>query len=773
MSIWRNPTEIGYELSTTPLLFKEEGAFYLAKDNREAELLKKICLFWNKNFPTELILSPAVLKEQKVSQADYEKKLIHLSIGQDMPPQDIIAKLTDLNFEKDKTANRPKTFARRGELLDVYINEPTRFEFFGNKIDKIYTFDLKGKKQKELESVGIKPELIPESATILSEHDLQLEFTNPKFYNLRFKELEHDLGHYLKIWILTKESSKLRKLIIDANFLDFPKEKFKLESFILPTENFIFLTDDNIFGAPILEEKTELDEDFIDNLVPGDYVVHIDHGIGRYAGPVVMDGEKFFKLEYAKGDKLYVPMDKADRLDRYIGSPNPKLHRLSEESWLNAVNKIKENTQQTARELLDVYANREIAEAPIIKSHEHEEKELAESFEHTLTPDQKTCLHDLFQDMKKTAPMDRLICGDVGFGKTEVAVRAAFRAVLNGYQVAVLCPTTILTQQHFDTFSERLKPFGINVEILSRFRTSAQQKKNVEELKEGKIDIIIGTHRLLSNDIKFNHLGLIIIDEEQKFGVKHKEKLKKLRSNAHILTMTATPIPRTLNLALSGLRNISSIRTPPPGRMSIQTIIDRDEDEIIKNAIQAELNRKGQTYFLHNKVETIHFAKDRLQKLLPKANISIAHGQQDPTTLSRAMHDFDTGTTDILVCSTIIENGLDIPNANTLIVEDAPNFGLAQLYQIRGRIGRSYQQAYAYFLYRDQELTDLAKKRLKALKEASALGAGFELAMRDLELRGVGSILGKKQHGHAQEVGLNLYLRLLNQAVNELRQEEK
>ena len=769
MSIWRNPTEIGYELGTTPLLFKNGGSFYLAKDNREAELLKKICLFWNKNFPTNLILSLSHLKDHQVSQEKYNKKLLTLSKNQNIPPHDIITKLADLNFEKDKTANRPKTFARRGDILDIYINEPTRFEFLGNKIDKIYTFDQKGKKKKELEKIKIKPDLIPASAKILTDHDLELEFTNPKFYNLRFKELEHDLGHYLKIRILTKDSPKLRKIIPEAKFLDFPEAKFKLESFILQSENLIFLIDDNIFGAPILEEKTELDEDFISNLLPGDYVVHIDHGIARYAGPEEMDGEKFFKLEYAKGDKLYIPWEKADRIDKYIGSPNPKLHRLSEESWLNVVTKIKEDTQQTARELLDIYANREIAESPIIKPREYEEKELAESFEHTLTPDQKTSLHDSFQDLKKPVPMDRLICGDVGFGKTEVAIRAAFRAVLNGYQVAVLCPTTILTQQHFDTFSHRLKPFGIKVEILSRFRTSAQQKKYIEEIKKGKIDILIGTHRLLSNDIKFKNLGLIIIDEEQKFGVKHKEKLKKLRTNAHILTMTATPIPRTLNLALSGLRNISSIRTPPPGRMSIQTIIDKDEDEIIKNAIKLELDRNGQTYFLHNKVETIDFAKNRLQKLFPKATVGVAHGQQDPTTLARAMHDFDTGTTDILVCSTIIENGLDIPNANTLIVENAPNFGLAQLYQIRGRIGRSYKQAYAYFLYSDQELTDLAKKRLKALKEASGLGAGFELAMKDLELRGVGSILGKKQHGHAQEVGLNLYLRLLNQAVNELK----
>ncbi|MFH1536962.1 MAG: DEAD/DEAH box helicase [Patescibacteria group bacterium] len=779
MSIWRNPTEIGYELSTTPLLFIKEDSLYLARDQREAELLKKICLFWNQNFPIQKIISPEFLKTNKISEAEFKKLAFSLNINQEIQIQETLDKLKNLDFIRNKTANLEKTLSLRGDILDINLHEfnnPIRIEFNNNNIAKIYSFNLAnnlpcrqaGKKIKNLTHLEIKPDKISDKAKIIEEKDLRLEFTSPKFYNLRFKELQNDLNSYLKISVLTKDSPKLRKIISQAKYLDEPEENIKIESFILESENLIFLTDENIFGSPISEEKTELDEDFIANLTPGDYVVHIDHGIALYSGPTLMDGKKFFVLEYAKNDKLYVPWEKAERIDKYIGAEEPKLHRLSESSWLDVVNKIKKKAQINAKELLEIYASREMAEAP--KFHKYdEEQELTDSFEYELTADQKRCVEEIYKDFQKQKPTDRLICGDVGFGKTEVAIRAAYRAVLNGYQVAILCPTTILAQQHFDTFYKRLNKLGVNIELLSRFKTSKQQKDIVEKIKLGDIDIIIGTHRLLSKDIAFNKLGLIIIDEEQRFGVKHKEKLKKLRSSAHILTLTATPIPRTLNLALSGLRNISSIRTPPPGRMSISTNISQDNNETIKNAISLELNRKGQVYFLHNKVETISFAKKRLQKLFPKSKVGIAHGQLAPKDLSKIMHEFDTGQIDILVCSTIIENGLDIPRANTLIVENAPNFGLAQLYQIRGRIGRSYQKAYAYFLYDSKTLTEDARKRLKALKEASKLGSGFELAMKDLEHRGVGAILGKNQHGHAEAVGLNLYLRLLNQAVKEMK----
>ncbi|MBU0671259.1 MAG: DEAD/DEAH box helicase [Patescibacteria group bacterium] len=753
-------------------------SFYLTRDQREAELIKKICLFWNDHFPINKIISPYELKENKISEKEYKNLKINLKPGQQIKIKDLLEKLSKLDYERNKTANQEKTFAVRGDIIDIYHGYPVRLEFDKDKIEKIYQFKLDtnlprrqaGKKLRDLSELIVYPDKISENAFIVEEKDLQLQFMSPKFYNLRFRELETDLSGFLKIKFLTKDSPKLRKIFPAAEYLNQPKDKVKLESFILLSENLIFLTDDNIFGAPILEEKTELDEDFIANLEPGDYVVHIDHGIAKYAGPYEDEnGKKFFKLEYAKKDKLYVPWDKADRIDKYIGSPNPKLHRLSEESWLNIVSKIKEHTQKTAEEILHIYAQRELAEAHTMKECPPEE-ELAHSFEYDLTPDQERSIEEIYKDLDRKRPMDRLVCGDVGFGKTEVAIRAAFRAVLNGYQVAVLCPTTILTQQHFDTFHDRLDQFGVNIDLLSRFRTGKQQKEAIAKLKEGKVDIIIGTHRLLSKDIKFNNLGLIIIDEEQKFGVRHKEKLKELRSNAHILTMTATPIPRTLNLALSGLRNISAIRTAPPGRMAIETLIEQDDDRIVKNALETELKRKGQAYYLYNKVETIGFAAKRIQKLIPSARIGIAHGQQDAKTLAKVMSQFDNHEIDILVCSTIIENGLDITNANTLIVQNAPNFGLAQLYQIRGRIGRSHQQAYAYFLYNQEKLTDEARKRLKALKEASAIGSGYELAMKDLEQRGVGAILGKNQHGHAQAVGLNLYLRLLNQSVKELKE---
>ncbi|MBI5466959.1 MAG: DEAD/DEAH box helicase, partial [Candidatus Kerfeldbacteria bacterium] len=365
--------------------------------------------------------------------------------------------------------------------------------------------------------------------------------------------------------------------------------------------------------------------------------------------------------------------------------------------------------------------------------------------------------------------MDRLVCGDVGFGKTEVAIRAAFRAVINHKQVALLSPTTILTQQHFDTFKNRLKDFPIKIAALSRFETKEEQQAALAQLKAGEIDVIIGTHRLLSPDVKFKGLGLIIIDEEQRFGVKHKEKLKALRTEAHVLTLTATPIPRTLNFALSGLRDISVIETPPEGRRPIETNIQSYSDEVVVDAIVRELNRKGQVYYVHNEVETMHLTKDYLQRLMPKVSIGIAHGQMDEKALSDVMERFDNQQLDILLASTIIENGLDLPNVNTLVVDYATQFGLAQLYQLRGRIGRGDRQAYAYFLYRSEKIGGKPSKRLQALMEAKELGSGFRLAMRDLEIRGTGNILGKKQHGHVTAIGLNLYARLLAQAVEELR----
>jgi transcription-repair coupling factor (superfamily II helicase) len=552
-----------------------------------------------------------------------------------------------------------------------------------------------------------------------------------------------------------------------------------MEGFVVELSHELFITDKEVFGRHALrqEEKNILDQAFLSNLEEGDFVVHADHGVGKFAGMKnnTIDGvtHEYFLLEYAEQDKLYVPVENADKLTKYLGTEQPKIHRLSGSSWKSVTQKIKEEARILAKDLLQLYAERTVAEAPTSGAETDEERRLKLSFPYNETLDQQKAIDDITSDLQRPKPMDRLICGDVGFGKTEVAIRAAFKVMMNGFQVALLTPTTILTQQHYDTFKERLKDFNVRIAILSRFETKAEQDKVIREIQTGDVDIVVGTHRLLSNDVKFKRLGLVVIDEEQRFGVKHKEQLKKLRKEIHVLTLTATPIPRTLNIALSSIRDISLIETPPEGRLPIETIIEPYGDLLVREAIKKEFARKGQVYYLYNKVETIELAAKRLKKIVPEARIGIAHGQLDEESLAKVMSEFDNGKTNILVCSTIIENGLDLPNVNTIIVENATKFGLAQLYQLRGRVGRGLRQAYAFFLYGSHKLTGNAKKRLQSLLEARELGSGFQLALRDLEIRGVGNILGKEQHGKVSAVGLALYSRLLAQAVDEIKTGKK
>ncbi|MBU2229023.1 transcription-repair coupling factor, partial [Patescibacteria group bacterium] len=570
---------------------------------------------------------------------------------------------------------------------------------------------------------------------------------------------------------LIKNSSALKKNVI---FISAPPTS--LEGFILPSNKIALFTDQEIFGFSQhtkKQESSKIDHKFLAELKAGDMVVHLDHGIARFRGMVKKEIEEvlreFFYLEYDQGDKLFVPVYQAEKLNKYIGKQNPPLHRLGSSHWKEVCLKIKRDSLKLAKELLETSTARAQTETISLKKETPEEKKLAKTFEFEVTPDQQRSIEEINHDLARIIPMDRLVCGDVGFGKTEVAIRAAFKTVMNGMQVALLSPTTILTQQHFDTFKERLGEFGINIELLSRLKSPKEQKHIISQLKNNQIDIVIGTHRLLSKDVQFKNLGLVIVDEEQRFGVEHKEKLKKLKNDVHILTLTATPIPRTLNFALSGLKDISTIETPPAGRLAIETIIRPARDELITDAIQQELKRNGQVYFLHNKVETIEAKAKQVHKLVPKARIGIVHGQLHEQDMVDVMERFDNREIDVLVSTTIIENGLDLPNANTLIVEDATNFGLSQLYQLRGRIGRADRQAFAYFLYKSKKLTPDAKKRLIALLEAKELGSGFQLALRDLEIRGTGNLLGKEQHGKVNAIGLNLYLNLLQQSAEEIR----
>ena len=519
-------------------------------------------------------------------------------------------------------------------------------------------------------------------------------------------------------------------------------------------------------------------EDSFSDLKHGDYVVHIDYGIGRFFGLVErrLDDiqREYLLVEYANGDQLYIPVHQADRISRYVGadSTSPSLSRLGSSEWTRAKSKTREAVEQVARDLLELYAQRQTIQGTAFPPDTPWQNELEASFAHQETDDQIQALEAIKGDMERPKPMDRLICGDVGYGKTEVALRAAFKAVMHGKQTAILVPTTVLAQQHFNTFRRRLAAFPVKVEMLSRFRSRKETAEIIRGLISGEIDIVIGTHRLLQPDVHFKDLGLLIIDEEQRFGVTHKEFLKRMRTEVDVLTLTATPIPRTLYMALTGARDISTISTPPEDRLPVRTHVGLYDPQLVRSALLRELDRGGQVFFVHNRVQTIATMQRRLERLVPEARFTVAHGQMPEGKLSQTMKQFSSGEIDVLVSTSIIESGLDIPNANTLIVDRADRFGLAQLYQLRGRVGRAAIQGFAYFFRAaGQQATEEALHRLEIIAEHSQLGAGYAIAMRDMEMRGAGDILGTRQHGYIASVGFHLYTRLLTSAVRRMRLE--
>jgi transcription-repair coupling factor (superfamily II helicase) len=511
----------------------------------------------------------------------------------------------------------------------------------------------------------------------------------------------------------------------------------------------------------------------------GDYVVHVEHGIAQYQGlkEIVQDGlsVEFMILEFAEQTKLYVPLTRLDLIQKYRSTdagPAPVLNRLGSQQWTKTKARVRKAMQDMAGELLKLYAERTTAQGTAFSKDNEFQREFEDSFDYSETDDQISAIRAIKYDMESTTPMDRLLCGDVGYGKTEVAMRAAFKAVQDGKQVAVLTPTTILSFQHFETFKQRFAQFPINIEMISRFRTAKEQKIIVERVETGRVDILIGTHRLLSKDIKFQDLGLLVVDEEQRFGVRHKERLKQMRKEIDVLAMSATPIPRTLHMSLVGLRDMSVIETPPKDRMAIQTVVAKFDEKIVRSAIEVELERGGQVYFVHNRVESIYEIAARIQELVPAARVAVGHGQMSETELERVMLAFMRHEYDVLVATTIIENGLDIPLANTILINRADRHGLSELYQLRGRVGRSNRRAYAYLLIpQENELTEVARRRLAALKEFSDLGAGFKIAALDLELRGAGNMLGGEQSGHIEAVGFELYTSMLEAAVKEMKGE--
>ena len=505
--------------------------------------------------------------------------------------------------------------------------------------------------------------------------------------------------------------------------------------------------------------------------------MHLDHGVGRYGGLVTLDTgglkAEYLLINYANESKLYVPVGSLHLISRYVGGSDETapLHKLGNESWAKTRQKAAEKIRDVAAELLDVYAQREVKKGFEFKYDREEFQQFVATFPFEETHDQAMAINAVISDMCQPKAMDRLVCGDVGFGKTEVAMRAAFLAVMNHKQVAVLVPTTLLAQQHYENFKDRFANLPVNVEVLSRFKTAKEQKQILENLAEGKVDILIGTHKLIQSDVKFSDLGLLIIDEEHRFGVGQKEKIKQLRANIDILTLTATPIPRTLNMAMNGIRDLSIIATPPARRVSIKTFVRQKDDLIIREAILREILRGGQVYYLHNDVASIENTAEKLTALVPEARVVIGHGQMRERELERVMSDFYHQRYNVLVCSTIIETGIDVPTANTIIIERADNFGLAQLHQLRGRVGRSHHQAYAYLLTPPPKLmTKDAKRRLEALESLDNLGAGFILATHDLEIRGAGELLGNEQSGQIESIGFSLYMELLDAAVKALKE---
>ncbi len=614
-----------------------------------------------------------------------------------------------------------------------------------------------------------------------------------------FEALDGWLGARFRCVLVTEQPERLRQILAEHKLPVSPQDRLEpggeagvfvlpgslLGGFKLPEANLMLATDTDIFGhrahqkAPSRRFKEGLKITSYLELREGDFVVHIHHGIGRYAGISKLKGtdgaeRDYLLLEYDGGDKVYVPTDQVDRVQKYIGSADapPTVTRLNSGDWARATKKAQKQVQEMAADLIKLYAARKAAHGFALPPDTPWQTEMEEAFPYQETPDQLAAIEDVKKDLEDDKPMDRLICGDVGYGKTEVAIRAAFKAVNSGRQVAVLCPTTILAQQHLGTFRERLAAYPVKIEMLSRFVSKAEATETVRGLAEGTVDIVIGTHKILSKDVKFARLGLLVVDEEQRFGVTHKERIKQMKKNVDVLTLTATPIPRTLHMSLSGIRDMSLIDDPPEGRMAIKTYVKEYDDELVREVLLREIDRGGQIYFLHNRVESISHIAEKIRRLVPVARVRIAHGQMHEDELEDVMLAFAARDFDVLVCTTIVESGLDIPNVNTIVVDNADKLGLAQLYQLRGRVGRSSRQGYAYLLYRkDKMLSEVAEKRLGALREFSDLGSGYKVALRDLEIRGAGNLLGAAQSGTVSTVGFDLYTQLLSQAINEMKGE--
>ncbi|MFC1496000.1 transcription-repair coupling factor [Candidatus Margulisiibacteriota bacterium] len=720
----------------------------------------------------KIIVAPLkALMRKTTSKLEIRKSRLEIRANTEYSVEQLISKFVQFGYTRQEIVGERGEFAVRGGIVDIFFDDPVRIEFFGEKVESIRSFDCATQRSiKKLGSVTIYPtteegntsffEHLDKKTVIFWDEPMKLRLIAERNLDeevapgVSFEEIENFLKNFQVIENNPLEDGiKIGLSDFGQEALTQPEKKVK---------------------KPKKPAAEGINRELLLELKAGDLVVHENYGIGIYGGMQKMEvdqvTQEYLLINYAKEDRLFVPLQQMGLIEKYSGGVAPKIHRLSGGEWKKTRQKIEKGLEKLTKDLLLLYAVRNKSTGFSFPSESEWQHDLAGSFQYEETADQRKAISDVKKDMESALPMDRLVLGDVGYGKTEVALRASFKAAVSGKQVAVLAPTTILVEQHYATFEARLKPYPVKVAGLSRFKSKEEQKIIVEQIKNGEIDIVIGTHRLLQKDITFADLGLLIIDEEQRFGVGHKEKIKQFKKNVDVLTLSATPIPRTLNMSLSGVRDMSLINTAPLDRLPIRTHVLPWNESLIKEVIDRELDRGGQVYFVHNFVQTINNRAKKIKELIPDAKVGIAHGQMREFELAKVMRNFLERKYDVLVCTTIIESGLDIPNVNTMLVDHAERFGLAQLYQLRGRIGRSPTRAYAYLLYHKEELlTEVALERLKAIQEFTRLGSGYRLALRDLEIRGAGTLLGARQSGHIAQIGFDMYCDLLEEAVRKAK----
>ena len=802
-----------------------------------AERLGLLTQLQREQAPRLIVATRASLDQAAPRRGVLQTALVRLRRGTNEKMERILEQLTGAGYERVAQVATRGQFAVRGGIVDLYSWQaplPTRLEFFGDQIESLREFDIDSQiSVRDLRFADILLGAADDQGATVRDYighdhlqiaiepeerfsaDIQIRAgwteRGPEDFSGAFQDCE--IGEFAIGDLMLAEAKRAQfaarlrewrankaKIVIYfqtegeiERFREIMAEKETLNSvdlaegtlargFCFPAANLVVLSAAELFGRLAAHGRRRLRRierhraqiDFSE-LTEGDFVVHLEHGIGRFCGLQRVGKDEVLSIEFADEAKVYVPLEQAYLVSRYVGvgKKSPPLSSLGDAKWARAKKNAAASIFDYAGKMLALQAERQTHPGHAFAPDSKWQTEFEHSFPFRETPDQLKAIIDTKIDMERSQPMDRLICGDVGFGKTEVAIRAAFKAVMDGKQVAVLAPTTVLAQQHFEVFRQRMLDYPVRIEMLSRFRSQSEQKKVLQLLREGGVDMVIGTHRLISGDVAFKDLGLVVIDEEQRFGVLHKEKFKELFKLVDVLTLSATPIPRTLYLSLVGVKDMSTIETPPLNRLPVETVVSAYDERLIRDAINRELERQGQIFFLHNRIQTIDRVRDRIADLCPQARIEVGHGQMDSDELEAVMARFISGKVDVLVCTTIIESGLDIPNANTIIIDRADRFGLADLYQLRGRVGRAEHKAYAYLLLpREMMAIGAARKRINAIKQYSSLGAGFRIAMRDLEIRGAGSILGTAQSGHIMAVGFDLYCQLLKQAVAQRKGEK-